>query len=248
MLLKIDYRETQLIKLLQVDIVKYPHCSLDTVNLPLGDIIICDDLENELIIVERKTLNDLASSIKDGRYVEQSYRLSNSSFHNHSIFYLLEGNMNTYKDYRNITKETLLSAMTSLTYTKGFSIYRAMDILESSAWILQTAEKLSKIKEPYYYSTKDNAIACNYNSVSKRIKKNNITPENIGVIMLSQIPDVSTISAETIMQEYKTIDKLIEALKSSASLLSGVTTISKGGKPRKLSKTCISNIYKFLVE
>lgn len=248
MLLKIDYRETELINILTTEIVKYTQCSLETVNLPLGDIIICDSSGKELIIIERKTLKDLAASIKDGRYIEQSYRLSNSSLHNHSIFYLLEGNMNSYKEHRNITKEILLSAMTSLTYTKGFSLYRAMDIYESGLWILQTAEKLSRIKEPYYYSITDNTIIPNYNSVSKRTKKNNITPENIGCIMLSQIPHVSTISAETIMQEFKTLDNLIQALKSNNTILSSLTSCSKGGNSRKLSKLCISNVYKFLIE
>lgn len=248
MLVKIDYRETDLINILTLEINKYTTCSLETVNLPLGDIIICDDSQTELIIIERKTLNDLAASIKDGRYIEQSYRLSNSSLHNHSIFYLLEGNINNYKEHRNIKKETLLSAMTSITYTKGFSIYRSLDVIESCLWILQTAEKLSRIKEPYYYAIKDNAITPSYNTVSKRIKKNNITPENIGSIMLSQIPHVSTISAETIMQEFKTIDTLIQALKSNKTILSSLTTCSNGGNPRKLSKLCISNIYKFLIE
>ena len=42
----------------------------------LGDVIICDDDGSERMIIERKTLNDLAASIKDGRYEEQGYRLS----------------------------------------------------------------------------------------------------------------------------------------------------------------------------
>ena len=48
------------------------------------------------MIIERKTLNDLASSIKDGRYKEQGYRLSNCSLHNHNIFYLIEDNLSSY--------------------------------------------------------------------------------------------------------------------------------------------------------
>ena len=44
--------------------------------LDLGDIIISTNEDEELMIIERKSLNDLASSIKDGRYAEQSYRLN----------------------------------------------------------------------------------------------------------------------------------------------------------------------------
>ena len=41
--------------------------------LPLGDVILCEN-NTEKLIIERKSLGDLASSIKDGRYEEQSYR------------------------------------------------------------------------------------------------------------------------------------------------------------------------------
>ena len=50
----------------------------------------------KLLIIERKSLNDLASSIKDGRYAEQSFRLSNIEHHNHNIVYLIEGDRGTY--------------------------------------------------------------------------------------------------------------------------------------------------------
>lgn len=241
MLLKTDCRETDLIQILTKDIEKFPNCRLETSNLPLGDIIICDDTGNEMIIIERKTLNDLASSIKDGRYSEQSFRLTNSSIHNHNIFYLIEGNLHSYKTSRNITKETLVSAMTSLSYTKGFSLYRSLDTCESALWILQTADKLSRIKEPCYYANAH--LPCDYHSVTKRVKKNNITPENIHAIMLAQIPNVSTISAAAIMQEYKTTERLIAVLKTDPKGLSNITTSNS----RKLSKLCIHNIYSFLV-
>lgn len=241
MLLKTDCRETDLIQILTKDIEKFPNCKLEICNLPLGDIIICDDTGNELIIIERKTLNDLASSIKDGRYTEQSFRLMNASIHNHNIFYLIEGNLHSYKTSRNITKETLVSAMTSLSYTKGFSLYRSLDTCESALWILQTADKLSRMKEPCYYANVHSP--CDYNSVTKRVKKNNITQENIHAIMLAQIPNVSTISAAAIMQEYKTMERLIAVLKTDPKGLSNITTANS----RKLSKLCIHNIYSFLV-
>ena len=40
-------------------------------------------------IVERKTADDLAASIFDGRYEEQKYRLKNCSINN--VIYLVEG-------------------------------------------------------------------------------------------------------------------------------------------------------------
>lgn len=44
--------------------------------LPLGDIILHDPVsDKDIVLFERKTLNDLAASIQDGRYKEQSFRL-----------------------------------------------------------------------------------------------------------------------------------------------------------------------------
>ena len=51
--------------------------NIEIKSLDLGDYVLYDE-ENEriIIIIERKSLSDLESSIKDGRYNEQSYRLS----------------------------------------------------------------------------------------------------------------------------------------------------------------------------
>jgi len=59
-------------------------------NLTIGDYIFYDEINTkELLIIERKSLADLESSIKDGRYKEQSFRLNETSLHNHNIIYLL---------------------------------------------------------------------------------------------------------------------------------------------------------------
>ena len=90
MLIKIDNREKELIKLFENSILP-PEVSYSIETLNLGDIII-ENEGNELVLFERKTLNDLASSIKDKRYIEQSMRLQHyKPFHNHNIIYLIEG-------------------------------------------------------------------------------------------------------------------------------------------------------------
>ena len=60
--------------------------------IPLGDILIKTDDDKTVLIIERKSILDLLSSIKDGRYDEQSYRLSHSDeCCPHNIIYLIEG-------------------------------------------------------------------------------------------------------------------------------------------------------------
>lgn len=110
MLIKIDYRESDLhsecIQIVSFSKYKTP-IKIVSENLPIGDIIICHDDGSEVALIERKTLNDLAASIQDGRYKEQSFRLHNCSVHNHNIYYLIEGDLKYYKNPR-VDKQTLL--------------------------------------------------------------------------------------------------------------------------------------------
>jgi|AntAceMinimDraft_11_1070367.scaffolds.fasta_scaffold88272_2 ERCC4-type nuclease len=242
MLIKIDFREHDLNTILIQSNVK-----IETCNLPIGDIVICDDTGKDILMIERKTLNDLASSICDGRYNEQSYRLNQCSLHNHAIFYLIEGDLRKFQPRsfgRPITKEILISSMTSLSYTKGFSIYRTMDVQETALWILQTTHKLSKLKEPFYYNDPDSKLS--YVDVKHNIKKNNITPDNIGILMLSQIPLVSTTSAKAVLLKYTSISNLLTTIREDPNDLYNVHTITSDGKERKLSKSCIINIIEFM--
>ena len=261
MLIKIDYREKDLFdKILALN--KKENILLQSENLPLGDIIICDNQGVEKIIIERKTLKDLAASIRDGRYKEQSFRLNECNMPNHNIYYLLEGNLQTYRAFPgSVDKYALLSSMTSISYYKGFSLYKANSLDESAEWILQFAFKLEKEGGNGYYDTvmdtnkdtnKDTMVtdtaADKYITVLKRTKKNNITPENIGEIMLSQIPNVSTTVAIAIMEKYKTLKNLIEALSLERTALNTLTTLNKDNKPRKINKTSIDNIYTYLMK
>ena len=110
--------------------------------LPLGDIILHDPthtqgqgqgLGRDIVMFERKTLADLAASIRDGRYKEQSFRLietaAASGFHKHNIVYIIEGDLARYDErHSRITKTALQSAMVSLLYYNGFSVVRTMNV------------------------------------------------------------------------------------------------------------------------
>jgi ERCC4-type nuclease len=140
MIVKIDIRETDLLQQINQQITNIPvfkSIIVKTEVLPIGDIIICDDNEEKLII-ERKSVSDLLSSIKDGRYEEQSYRLNGLNHHNHNIIYLVEGDVNRinrFKSDNRIEKLTLYSAMFSLNYYKGFSVLRTFSIEETAFFI-----------------------------------------------------------------------------------------------------------------
>ena len=174
MLLKIDVREKRLINLINEANSSY-NFTIKIENLALGDIIICDDDETELLLIERKSLADLAASIKDGRYSEQSYRLHSYSLHNHNIIYLIEGNLSmfgsnyhsNYNRNQRINKKSLQSSMVTLLYYKGFSVLRTMSIEETSELILQMCDKIGreKTKKKAFYSMQNGGEGVVNNSV-----------------------------------------------------------------------------------
>ena len=201
--------------------------------LPLGDIILHDPgqgRQKDIVIFERKTLNDLAASIQDGRYKEQSFRLIETAtatgFHTHNIVYIIEGDLAHYEAKRNknnrITKTALQSAMVSLLYYKGFSVVRTMNLGETADFILHFADKVAKESaegtipayahahahtQPQHHTESDatthDTTAPAYSEVAaKKEKRDYITRDNIGEIMLAQVPGVSPKVAAAILAKY----------------------------------------------
>ena len=301
MLITIDYREKELIEMIQLKInlletdeaeakpgmemkgkekgkVK-DKIKIKIENLKLGDITIVDD-DDELLLFERKSLNDLASSIKDGRYAEQSFRLDGyESVPNHNIVYIIEGDLSKWKENTNyngrVNKKTLLSSMCSMLYYKGFSVIRTMNMTETCELILNWADKLQRekgSKKPYYSGAKmetqelqeqlqhpqpqqpqqtqqtQHVRESHYCDVFKikKEKNGNITPGNIGEIMLCTIPGISSKTAIVIMKEFKTINGLIKSLEKDAHCLNNIY-IETNGKKRKISSQCIENIRNYLL-
>jgi ERCC4-type nuclease len=255
-MIKIDVRERDLIDSCKskLSTPKFQHINITTENLPIGDIIINNG--QDVIIIERKTLKDLAASIKDGRYEEQSYRLNGSEIHNHNIIYLIEGDLTKYKDAHNIDKNALYSAMFSINHIKGFSLMRSLSVDESATIICNIMYKLLKCekenKKSFYLNSDANAMdlntdAVNYCHVVKKVKKENITVDNIGEIMLCQIPTVSSTIAISVLLKFKTIANLIESIKADEKCLCDLTYINVKNQQRKISKSAIENIIKFLV-
>jgi ERCC4-type nuclease len=283
MIVKVDIRESALLQQIQMQtsfIPVFKNIQIVSETLPIGDIIINDGTEDK-IIIERKSVNDLLSSIKDGRYEEQSYRLNGLNHHNHNIIYLIEGDVNKvnrFKADNKIEKLTLYSAMFSLNYYKGFSVFRSFNMEETANIICNMAYKMEKnmdSKKPYYINkvlevnevvqnttqleqdgggdvSEENdttaATEKDYVNVVKKVKKDNITPDNIGEIMLCQIPGISSVTALAVIEKYKTIPNLIKELETNNDCMKDLSYTNTKGQVRKISKTCIANIVKFLLK
>ena len=145
-------------------------------------------------------------------------------------------------------KKTLYSAMFCIQYYKGFSLMRTSNVRESAEYILRMADKLdrAKDKQGFYNGGETNKVQ-DYCVVSKKVKKNNITPDNIGSIILSQIPGVSSVTALTIMNRFGSLYNLFDSLRENKDCLRELTYTTKDGKPRHLSSTAVKNVRKYLL-
>jgi len=258
MQIKIDTREKDLwlkIKDLIEKESNLKDIQLVSDTLLVGDVIIFDELnEKDIIVIERKSVNDLLCSIKDGRYEEQSYRLNGLEHHNHNIVYLIEGTIANYTKDR----QTIYSAMFSLFFYKGFSVLRSFHMDETAIIICNMAYKLSKEnlngKLPYYINTpkllvdNEHYSDKNYINLVKKCKKDNITTENIDEIMLCQIPGVSSVASTAIIAKFTNILQLIKELEIDTNCLNDVSYKNSKGQIRKISKTSITNIVKYLMK
>jgi ERCC4-type nuclease len=84
-----------------------------------------------------------------------------------------------------------------------------------------------------------------YSGFVKKVKKENITPENMGEIMLCQIPGISTLYAQAILKAFGGFSQLMKGIKDGTAKFENITYESKG-KQRKIPKNCGEDIGKFL--
>ena len=124
MIIDIDCREKDLIQI--CSLLNINNIPINIKQLHLGDAII-----NNNVIIERKTLTDLAASIKDGRYREQSFRLQKAREEGNKIIYMIEGILDLYVG--SIPKETLVSTFYSL-MNKGFNVF----LTKNASFLLTT--------------------------------------------------------------------------------------------------------------
>jgi hypothetical protein len=163
--------------------------------------------------------------------------------------------------------------MTSINVYKGFSVHRTATLSETAEWLTALCDKLDReIKKghlppmllkgepvdgngngngsnsatPNAENTMTAGTEQPYCSVVKKVKKDNITPANIGEIILCQLPGISSVTAVAVMKKFPTFSALMEEMKANPACLDGLT-YEQNGKARKVNKTSIENIKTYLL-
>ena len=172
-------------------------------------------------VVERKRIDDLASSIKDRRWDEQKYRLRNCGVRKPS--YLIEyfGAHSRKTDFGGIKYETLLQAITNAE-VDGFNVKRCDNFEETVRYLtLMTRYLENHYKNSSLYTCSreqlvNNEVSMNhfmsFNEFSKcATKVTNFTVTEMFVKHLLQFRGISVAKAKVIIEHYPTLQSLLDA-------------------------------------
>jgi len=175
-------------------------------NIDIGDINIkyC----NIEYIFERKTINDLISSIHDGRYREQKARMM-SNYDNKNITYIIEGDdVLSTKTYNK--SKVLQSTYLNILFRDNIRLIFTKNVNETATLLLSLSIKIIENPEKFNNTSNDSTYTDHLKLKKKKI--DNIDEKTCYIMQLSQIPHISNIIAKNISNIYPTMTSLILAL------------------------------------
>ncbi|CAG2117387.1 unnamed protein product [Medioppia subpectinata] len=189
-------------------------------------------------VIERKRIDDLASSLKDRRWDEQKYRLINSGVRKPSYVIEYFGSQTKRGDFGGIKYETLDQAITNAE-VDGFAVKRCDSYDDTIRYLtLMTRYLESSFKDKSLYSCSreeminkevSNDHFMSYNEFDRNANKiTNFTVNEMFLKHLLQIKAISVVKAKVIVENYPTLQSLLDAfsipetLKEKQNLLSSL--------------------------
>jgi ERCC4-type nuclease len=224
----IDSRETKLLNsIFDRDISDIKNnINIIKKQLDIGDINIkYNDID---LIFERKTVNDLLSSLKDGRLHEQKFRLL-ENYNPKNITYIIEGgDLLAKKNSQDIN--ILTSIYYHTMFRDGIHVIFTDNIQDTTTFLLILSNKC--YTNPDKFKEKNTYIDC-IKTKTKKIDK--IDYKMCYILQLCQIPTISKTIAQNISNIYPTFRELIKALDEKDNINNKIKllcSINKIGKEK----------------
>jgi ERCC4-type nuclease len=217
--------------------------------LPVGDYMYVYD-NNPILIIERKTIVDYASSIKDGRHREQKGRLL-ANYPKSKIMYLIEGDLtqnNSSYNYNRVSKETIISSIFNTILRDEIQVFHTSNKDETIEILYSFFIKLQK-KGISFIEEKKESYEENLIDTNKMTKGSNLTPEISFRMMLNCIPNVSNKVSLRIVKYHKSMNCLISHLQEVGSREEQISYISQlkyEESDNKIPKKTCENILSYL--
>tara|TARA_B110000285_G_scaffold75883_1_gene87373 strand:- start:1113 stop:1907 length:795 start_codon:yes stop_codon:yes gene_type:complete len=248
--LEIDCREK--------DIIQY-FSESKSKQLSVGDIhVYINNSEKLLYVIERKTLADLAASIKDGRYKEQKSRLIGLS-PTVTIIYIIEGTLNTTfpkLKVSGIPTSTLQTCILQLSLQYKFTVIQTENVEHTCQIIQKMVQKAESFDSHSSYHNLSEKDKCTF---IQKEQEEALILQNCGkkkskklsfISMLCQIPGVSLKIGTAISNIYPTMNSLcVELLEHSEPdkmLEEVLLTDSEAKRKRRLGPVLSKRIYTYL--
>ena len=205
------------------------YSQVEVKNLEIGDIIFFKN-EKPILIIERKTISDLYSSIIDGRYREQKARLIQS---NCNFCYLIEGLTTNFKN-----NSTIYGSILNLLFRDDIKVIRTNNINESIKYI----DKLLKKFEKNDFEPKQLDNIKNY-----KIKKADCyNQKDCFKLQLNLIPGVSLNMAKQLSEQFENMNNLIKFLEEKGNESLKDIEYQTSTKMKKIGVKMSDKIYKFV--
>jgi ERCC4-type nuclease len=196
-----------------------------------------------LVVLERKTAEDLGASQKDGRYREQRARLYALRGAGTSIAYLVEAphwspTLSTSWCRGTFNEVNLQQAIVRLQLRYTIPVFQASCMRETIQWIRRIGKALAA--DPTVFKTGMATTACDaaaaYTEAIHVKKADNNTPERIFLSFLLSIPGMGKAAASALADEVKSSFTTLQSLSEDE------ISVIKIGK-RKIGKSLASTIF-----
>lgn len=205
-------------------------CSnVKSMNLDNGDYIISNNNKSVCVIFERKTIEDLHASVKDGRYREQRVRLKmlQQDQQNIKIVYIIEGDVRKLKPYAE-------SALQNLVVYHNIYIMHTYNTEQTTRILCNIYNKLCR-----NYTPTDNQDV----KIVQFKKKKQHHDRSIFETMLTAINGISIPIARAITSIYPSPRHLTLALEKNPDILIGIPINEK----RTIGRATATKIYEIMM-
>jgi hypothetical protein len=211
-----------------------------TAGLAVGDILIQKPDGQALLVAERKTHSDFASSLMDGRYREQRTRLMATRGQGVATLYFLEGvwSSNLDRVYSRVSEIQLQRLTSRLTLRYGLPIIMTSSCYETAQWCTRLLKQIEEDTEVFHpekgLAAETAGAMATYAATFTTVKKGNRTPGSVAIQMLSAVPGLGTKKVAGLLAQ-TSIAKL------ASMTVDDITKLAVDGK--YLGKTVAQTLY-----
>lgn len=239
------------------EIALFPHLSKDfsyqKENLVLGDVVFKEN-DSLVLLIERKSVDDLVQSIKDGRYREQKQRIRESGISSGNCVYLIEGRLPRYSSnakYKGLAISAIWGSILNSSIRDGFHLFFTNTTIETAQWIEYLTKKFYGGESPFYRANDTTRLQHPDTEVAREKiicevkKKADIDTKTCFQHQLCQIPGISEKIALSLSQEIGSMSDFLEKLRSNKEALTWLSTCQVSEK-RKIGKKTAHKILHYL--